>query len=739
MTDWFSSRELAGVPGMPSSVGGTIRKGKKECWQSRPRTGRGGGFEYHISSLPKETQQALAVKATNEKLKALETDPVVQAGKVEAAKVRIKVETEKKVAATNRQASLIKSEGLLPMAKTRMNAKLEIIKLMALFKANSNESATASQFRFCALYNNFQIEVPGWIREAIKTVSQGSLMRWIKTVKKEGITKLSGQYGNKRGSGLIDRNEALRNLVVSMINDFPLCDAKHVFQGACARHEELGCEIPSLKTFARWMAAWKEENKQVFTAIKNPDEFRNQFQVAAGNAAEQVVRYLQLWEMDSTPADIMLTDGRHTIIGNIDVWSRRFKLRVSKSSKAVQVGLLIRDAMLSWGVPEVIKTDNGSDYVSNYIVSTLQALEIEQKLCPPFQPQKKPHIERAFRTFSHGLLELMPGFIGHNVAERKDIEARKSFADRLMKRGETIEISLSAKELQEFCDKWTDKIYFYEKHRTLKMTPFAKVQSWSEETRTIEDVRALDILLAEAPSNNGERVVTKKGINVDNFSYIAPELMAYIGFKVKVRYEPLDAGKIIVYTPAMDLICVAECPEITGVPRLELATVATATQKKLISARKAELTAISRSTKTKNIASEILQNLSDNADKIVGIPKATTAYTPEALQAAADAVIVMDEISNEPTTFEEIDAAGKEDLPVDGEKKLAKIFKLEFAHDVAEDEKKARIKRYEALLAKNFIGISEEDDIWRKGWETTGEYRVWAMMRKSFGPCANKA
>ncbi len=36
---------------------------------------------------------------------------------------------------------------------------------------------------------------------------------------------------------------------------------------------------------------------------------------------------------DSTPADVMLKDGRHSIIGVIDLYSRRVKLHVSKTSQ----------------------------------------------------------------------------------------------------------------------------------------------------------------------------------------------------------------------------------------------------------------------------------------------------------------------------------------------------------------------------------------------------------------------
>ncbi len=64
--EWFSARELAGLSGLPGTVQGVISRAKKEAWTSRPRKGRGGGQEYHISSLPLATRQAIIAKAVAE-------------------------------------------------------------------------------------------------------------------------------------------------------------------------------------------------------------------------------------------------------------------------------------------------------------------------------------------------------------------------------------------------------------------------------------------------------------------------------------------------------------------------------------------------------------------------------------------------------------------------------------------------------------------------------------------------
>ncbi len=139
----------------------------------------------------------------------------------------------------------------------------------------------------------------------------------------------------------------------------------------------------------------------------------------------------------------------------------------------------------------------------------LFSLEIDHDVAPPFTPECKPFIERGFGTFSHDLLELCAGYIGHSVAERKDIEARRSFAQRLMKQGETIEMRMSPEELQQFCDEWTENIYGIAPHSGLNgRSPFEMAAGWTGTVRSIDDERALDVLLSEAPGDGGFRTIS---------------------------------------------------------------------------------------------------------------------------------------------------------------------------------------------------------------------------------------
>ena len=67
---------------------------------------------------------------------------------------------------------------------------------------------------------------------------------------------------------------------------------------------------------------------------------------------QAVIRLNQVWELDSTPADVMCADGRHVIVGAMDAWSRRGRLLVVPVSRATAICALLRRCLIDWGVPE---------------------------------------------------------------------------------------------------------------------------------------------------------------------------------------------------------------------------------------------------------------------------------------------------------------------------------------------------------------------------------------------------
>ncbi|HDR1360609.1 TPA: ci repressor-like protein [Pasteurella multocida] len=75
--EWYLPRDLAGLGGLSPFPSNVTRKAKQEGWIKREAKGiKGGGFEYHYSSLPPAVQQALGFKLNEAKSEPLPAERV---------------------------------------------------------------------------------------------------------------------------------------------------------------------------------------------------------------------------------------------------------------------------------------------------------------------------------------------------------------------------------------------------------------------------------------------------------------------------------------------------------------------------------------------------------------------------------------------------------------------------------------------------------------------------------------
>jgi putative transposase len=628
---WFAAADLAGLPGLPATKQGVIHRAARESWPSRPRQGRGGGREYPIEALPQAARDALAARLASTSPATCSFASELRAG----FKAQLADDLAARAAAAAREEGLAALPTLPPSARRRADARLAVLDAFERYSKASGKPFNPASWAFAEAYNAGRVAVDDWVRQLLPDISQPSLARWRRTASLRGVAALAGAYGNRKGTGRIDGDPAVRDLIVALLVGSPHVSAKNVMRAVRARIAQ--DRHPGYRTVQRFMTQWKAANAQIFAHVANPDAARGKYRASFGRADEGIVRLNQRWEMDSTPADLLLKDGRHVAVGCIDVWSRRARLQISKTSKSTAVAACLRRGLIDWGAPELVATDNGTDYTSVHIKTVLGQLGIEQHLCPPFTPQAKPFIESFFKTFSHGLVELLPGFIGHNVAERQAIEARRSFAERFMGHGETIALNMTAAEFQDFADRWLTSIYERERHSALGASPFARAAEWRDPVRHIGNERALDILLAPIPDRGGVRVVQKTGIHLDGASFVHPDLAGLIGERVALKYDEADLGRVFVFSVDGPFVCVAECPERTGVSRREIAVVAGAKQKARLSEQRRALKALAKSHNLDFIAQEILAERADAASNLVAFPAPAAAHETDALAAAADA------------------------------------------------------------------------------------------------------
>jgi transposase InsO family protein len=609
----------------------------REEWVKRTKES-GKGWEYHISNLSPKLQ-AYVLKQQSQKA----IQEAGEAGTAIATQITLDQNLQRAQQEIAREQGVKDYYALTGNARTRADAKLDILEALENFRKKTGKKGKASIIEFTALYNSRQISIESWVTSLITSFDISTLRRWEKRLEEEGGGALGGKYGHRTGSGIIDTQPEVGNFIVKLLTDNPHVSCAVIQAAVVARYSDSTTfRVPQKRATERWVGSWKTDNAELYEALKNPDAWKGKYMVAFGKAAANVERPNQLWEIDSSPADVLLKDGRYNLVGVIDVYTRRAKLLVSRTSKATAVALAVRSAILDWGWVESIKTDNGKDYTSAHFTRVLRVMGIEQHLCKPFHPWEKPHIERFFRSFSHGMFELIPGFAGHNVAEAQDLRAQNAFADRLMKKDEVlVNDRISAEQLQEFCDRWCENVYHHKDHGGLDgHTPLQMVHLWDKPIRKVPEDRVhdLDLLLAEA-SEGGYRTVTKSGIRIDNHSYIAPELSAYVGQRVLPLHDPRDLGRYMIWAESggkQHFVCVAECPELLGIDRQEIAKKAKDMQRTRIQDLKRELKK-GKKVNTAEVLDAMLSAKKDENATVVAGPWQKEEFSPAFLDAAAEA------------------------------------------------------------------------------------------------------
>ena len=516
----YSCAELAAfkLAGYPTAKKNWIALVEREGWENRPRIGRGGGKEYapppallaqihaqekikRAVTHPTAAQQIMAhCFSALDQLKA--ADEAAEQTKAERGEVQLR--------GLNGGLSAHEALSLQGHCEIAQGWQVWFVKAHPIKKSNAWAPYTNA-------YNLAEIPVSKAVRDAFPKVSERSVQRWVSDYEKGNLEALVDRRNgsDKKGKTLFSATPLLAAYATKMMLERPGIGTEALCQllasaGIDRESGEILFTAPSYHQVMRFQNAWKEENHDLYLQATNPDAFKNSVMLAFGSLSEHVTALNQVWEMDATPADWLLIDEdgkkrRYTVSVILNVWCRRAIVVVAKTPKAQTHCSALRLALLKWGVPAMVVTDNGKDYVGEHFTRVLHLLGIEHKRTHPYSPEEKGHVERFNGTLNHSILELLPNFVGHSVADRKAIEARQSFAERLAKKGELVDFadmldgSCSGETLQKHINTWLVGIYEQRVHGGLKKSPFAQAASWTGEIRRIRDERSLDWLRANEP------------------------------------------------------------------------------------------------------------------------------------------------------------------------------------------------------------------------------------------------
>lgn len=280
---------------------------------------------------------------------------------------------------------------------------------------------------------------------------------------------------------------------------------------------------------------------------KNYDETYDLVHIREASRANEI------WQADHTLLDIEILDEKNivnrpwlTII--LDDFSRSvvgYNLSFNAPS-AIQTSLTFHQAIWQkrdsrWpvcGVPENFYTDHGSDFTSQQLEQVSVELRMNLIFSRIGVPRGRGKIERFFLTVNQLFLESLPGYIGNGSSSNL----------------------LTIQEFKGKLHHFLIEDYNHKTHSSLKISP---IEKWSSEVflpNMPDSLEILDILLLESSKT---RKIHSDGIHFQGIRYTNPNLIAYVGESVLIRYNPSDLAEIRVYY-RNEFICNAISPELSN-------------------------------------------------------------------------------------------------------------------------------------------------------------------------------
>ncbi|EJD3947644.1 transposase, partial [Campylobacter coli] len=294
------------------------------------------------------------------------------------------------------------------------------------------------------------------------------------------------------------------------------------------------------------------------------DRAKSKFLPAQGNQRELYDMKNMCWQIDSSPADIIVRDDetlepfRPHILSVVDVFSGMGVATLVSKSNSLSLTRLLWKAIDKFGKPDMIKGDNGKDYLSKDFQSLLDGLNITYDAAIAYAGEQKALVERRFGTLQHAGISKMHGHIGNNLAKREMIEQKTPKKDRRAKdeygfaKKTNQKLLLTFSEACEFLEaeviKWNmSKV---RRKKGIK-TP---LELWNSCDRAIVKISYEEFLFNAG--NKELRVVGKKGINFESRVYKSA-LMPSVGTRVKCVQNIDNIKELFIYDLSGNFLCLA--------------------------------------------------------------------------------------------------------------------------------------------------------------------------------------
>ena len=193
------------------------------------------------------------------------------------------------------------------------------------------------------------------------------------------------------------------------------------------------------------------------------------------------------------------------------------------------------------GIPDVLYTDNGSDFKSNHLEQVGAELKIRLVFSIPGKARGRGRIERFFATVNEMFLCELDGYApAGGVVRGKPTLTLAEFDTRFRA--------------------FLLDVYHRRENAETKTPPVERWEANGFLPRMPDSLEQLDLLLIQVAKARQVRV---DGIHFQSLRYISTTLAAYVGETVTLRFDPRDMAEIRVFHEDK-FLCRAVCAELAG-------------------------------------------------------------------------------------------------------------------------------------------------------------------------------
>jgi putative transposase len=547
---FYTAKQLAGLPGIPGTEQAINRMAKRENWPHRNREGRGGGREYAESALPTVTRAYFAKTRETTEIRKTVQDVILAHG-IQLPETKIRDWQRETRDARTGLVNAIKSG----MQKTGGTVGFVYVSLiMAAYDAGEH----SHEYKMLTQAKDARGLKSGTDKGRFPSIR--TVQRWLAA---EDLAPKARQQDLVLPLWADDFLHAYRQPQKPSVDQ--------AYSEFCKHY--VNADRPSIHQVRRLLeklpAIVREKGRMGAREIKNIKPFvRRTFEELWPN---------DVWSADGHTFDAEVQHPLHgrnfrpEITSMIDIGTRvltGFSVGLAESSLATVDAL--RHGITCFGVPAVFYVDNGSGYANelleNAATGLLARCGITVKHSLPYNSQARGVIERLHRSVWIPAAKTLPSYIGADM----DREA-KQLNFKLTRTGDkegVVHLPISWPAFIRLCE---DAIAAYNQrpHSSLpkfsdengKRRHYSPLEYWQHKTATIEGYQAATVSTEEAEmlfKPQVERKVLRGEINLFGNKYFAQSLDVMHDETVHVAYDIHDADHVWIYAETGEFICKAE-------------------------------------------------------------------------------------------------------------------------------------------------------------------------------------